>query len=250
MDFHNSVVLITGGASGIGEATTRYFVSLGAYVVVADQDTERGQKLAEEYRGKIDFYQADVGSEDQVKSLFDFIRQKHGVLDVLHNNAAYSLSKTLWDTTAEEWNKVMYVNLRGYFLCAKYALDLLKKCRHGAIVCTASELGVVGCVESLAYNTSKGGVLQFVKSLALELAEFGIRVNAVCPAGTVTPAFVRDMSRTGDYDRECRELVAEYPLGRLGMPDDIAKAVAFLASEDASFITGTHLMVDGGFTAH
>ena len=146
--------------------------------------------------------------------------------------------------------KVMYVNLRGYFLCAKYALDLLKKSRHGAIVCTASELGVVGCVESLAYNTSKGGVLQFVKSLALELAEFGIRVNAVCPAGTVTPAFVRDMSRTGDYDRECRELVAEYPLGRLGMPDDIAKAVAFLASEDASFITGTHLMVDGGFTAH
>ena len=127
MDFHNSVVLITGGASGIGEATTRYFVSLGAYVVVADQDTERGQKLAEEYRGKIDFYQADVGSEDQVKSLFDFIRQKHGVLDVLHNNAAYSLSKTLWDTTAEEWDKVMYVNLRGYFLCAKYAPDLLKK---------------------------------------------------------------------------------------------------------------------------
>ena len=105
-------------------------------------------------------------------------------------------------------------------------------------------------MESLAYNTSKGGVLQFVKSLALELAEFGIRVNAVCPAGTVTPAFVRDMSRTGDYDRECSELVAEYPLGRLGMPDDIAKAVAFLASEDASFITGTHLMVDGGFTAH
>ena len=155
MDFHNSVVLITGGASGIGEATTRYFVSLGAYVVVADQDTERGQKLAEEYRGKIDFYQADVGSEDQVKSLFDFIRQKHGVLDVLHNNAAYSLSKTLWDTTAEEWDKVMYVNLRGYFLCAKYALDLLKKSRHGAIVCTASELGVVGCVESLDRKSTR-----------------------------------------------------------------------------------------------
>ena len=122
------------------------------------------------------------------------------------------------------------------FLCAKYALPLLKKSSHGAIVCTGSELGVVGCVESLAYNSSKGGIIQFAKSLALELAPFGIRVNVVCPAGTETPAFVKDMSRSGNYEGEVKRLVASYPLRRLGQPIDIARAVAFLASEEASFI--------------
>lgn len=181
--------------------------------------------------------------------MFAMVGQKYGVLDVLYNNAAYSLSKTLWDTTEEDWDKVMRVNLKGYFLCAKYALPLLKKSSHGAIVCTGSELGVVGCVESLAYNSSKGGIIQFAKSLALELAPFGIRVNVVCPAGTETPAFVKDMSRSGNYEGEVKRLVASYPLRRLGQPIDIARAVAFLASEEASFITGTHLMVDGGYTA-
>ena len=195
------------------------------------------------------FCRTDVSDSAQVKALFDMVEEKYGVVDVLFNNAAYSLSKTLWDTTEEEWDKVMRVNLKGYFLCAKYALPLLKKSGHGAIICTGSELGIVGCVESLAYNSSKGGVIQFAKSLALELAPFGIRVNVVCPSGTETPAFVKDMSRSGNYEGEVKRLVASYPLKRLGQPIDIAYAVAFLASEEASFITGTHLMVDGGFTA-
>jgi NAD(P)-dependent dehydrogenase (short-subunit alcohol dehydrogenase family) len=249
MQFQNDIVLITGGASGIGEATAQLFVERGARVIVADLDGQRGRELQKKMGGKLEFYQVDVTNEEQVQRLFAYVEEKYGVLDILHNNAAYSLSKTLWDTTVEDWDKVMCVNLKGYFLCAKYALELLKKSRHGAIVCTASELGVVGCVESLAYNTSKGGVLQFVKSLALELAPYQIRVNAVCPSGTVTPAFIRDMSRTGNYEKECEELVATYPLGRLGQPEDIAKAVAFLASEESSFVTGTHLMVDGGFVA-
>ena len=105
-------------------------------------------------------------------------------------------------------------------------------------------------MESLAYNTSKGGIIQFAKSLALELAPFGIRVNVVCPSGTETPSFVKDMSRTGNYEGEVARLVASYPLKRLGQPIDMAYAVAFFASEESSFITGTHLMVDGGYTAH
>ena len=249
MNLNGYVAVITGGASGIGEATVRLFVERGAQVIIVDLNEERGQALAEELGKAVDFKKVDVSDAKQVEALFAFIEQKYGVLDVLYNNAAYSLSKTLWDTTEDDWDKVMRVNLKGYFLCAKYALPLLKKSKHGAIVCTGSELGVVGCVESLAYNTSKGGIIQFAKSLALELAPYGIRVNVVCPAGTETPAFVKDMSRTGNYESEVARLVASYPLKRLGQPIDIAHAVAFLASEEASFITGTHLMVDGGYTA-
>ncbi len=249
MDLKNYVAVITGGASGIGEATVRLFVERGAQVVIADLDEARGRALEEQLNGKAVFCRTDVSDSAQVKALFDMVEAKYGVVDVLFNNAAYSLSTTLWDTTEEEWDKVMRVNLKGYFLCAKYALPLLKKSGHGAIICTGSELGIVGCVESLAYNSSKGGVIQFAKSLALELAPFGIRVNVVCPSGTETPAFVKDMSRSGNYEGEVKRLVASYPLKRLGQPIDIAYAVAFLASEEASFITGTHLMVDGGFTA-
>ena len=249
MDLKNYVAVITGGASGIGEATVRLFVERGAQVVIADLDEARGRALEEQLNGKAVFCRTDVSDSAQVKALFDMVEEKYGVVDVLFNNAAYSLSKTLWDTTEEEWDKVMRVNLKGYFLCAKYALPLLKKSGHGAIICTGSELGIVGCVESLAYNSSKGGVIQFAKSLALELAPFGIRVNVVCPSGTETPAFVKDMSRSSNYEGEVKRLVASYPLKRLGQPIDIAYAVAFLASEEASFITGTHLMVDGGFTA-
>ncbi len=249
MKLKNDVAVITGGASGIGEATARLFVERGARVVIADLDEARGQALAAQLGEQAVFCRTDVSDAAQVEALFALVEERYGVLDVLYNNAAYSLSKTLWDTTEEEWDKVMRVNLKGYFLCAKYALPLLKKSTHGAIVCTGSELGVVGCVESLAYNTSKGGIIQFAKSLALELAPFGIRVNVVCPAGTETPAFVKDMSRSGNYEGEVARLVASYPLKRLGQPIDIARAVAFLASEEASFITGTHLMVDGGYTA-
>ncbi len=249
MGLENYKALITGGASGIGEATVRLFVERGAKVIIADLDEDRGKALEQELNGEAVFYRMDVSDAAQVKAMYKMIEEKYGVLDVLYNNAAYSLSKTLWDTTEEEWDKVMNVNLKGYFLCSKYALPLLKKSKHGAIVCTGSELGVVGCTESLAYNSSKGGIIQFAKSLALELAQFGIRVNVVCPAGTETPAFVKDMSRTGNYKAECERLIASYPLKCLGQPIDIARAVAFLASEEASFITGTHLMVDGGYTA-
>ena len=249
MNMKNYVALVTGGASGIGEATVRLFAERGAKIIIADIDENRGKEMEAELEGKAFFYQVDVSNSFQVEKMFQKIEEKFGVLDVLFNNAAYSLSTTLWDTTEAEWDKVMDVNLKGYFLCAKYALPLLKKSSHGAIVCTGSELGVVGCIESLAYNASKGGVIQFAKSLALELAPFGIRVNVVCPSGTETPAFVKDMSRTGNYQGEVQRLIASYPLKRLGQPEDIAQAVAFLASEEASFITGTHLMVDGGYTA-
>ena len=250
MNLKDYVAVITDGTSGIGEATGRLFVERGGRGVIVGRNEERGTALERELGEKAWFYKADVSDSRQVQALFQAVEEKYGVVDVLFNNAAYSLSKTLWDTTEEDWDKVMNVNLKGYFLCAKYALPLMKKSSHGSIICTGSELGVVGCVESLAYNTSKGGIIQFAKSLALELAPFGIRVNVVCPSGTETPSFVKDMSRTGNYEGEVARLVASYPLKRLGQPIDMAYAVAFFASEESSFITGTHLMVDGGYTAH
>lgn len=249
MNLNNYVAVITGGASGIGEATVRLFIERGAKVVIVDLNEERGSALEAELGERAWFYKADVSDSAQVQAMFQAIEEKYGVVDVLYNNAAYSLSKTLWDTTEEDWDRVMRVNLKGYFLCAKYALPLMKKSSHGSIICTGSELGVVGCVESLAYNTSKGGIIQFAKSLALELAPFGIRVNVVCHSGTETPAFIKDMSRTGNYEAEVARLISSYPLKRLGQPIDMAYAVAFFASEESSFITGTHLMVDGGYTA-
>ena len=232
MNLNNYVAVITGGASGIGEATVRLFIERGAKVVIVDLNEERGSALEAELGERAWFYKADVSDSAQVQAMFQAIEEKYGVVDVLYNNAAYSLSKTLWDTTEEDWDRVMRVNLKGYFLCAKYALPLMKKSSHGSIICTGSELGVVGCVESLAYNTSKG-----------------IRVNVVCPSGTETPAFIKDMSRTGNYEAEVARLISSYPLKRLGQPIDMAYAVAFFASEESSFITGTHLMVDGGYTA-
>ncbi len=249
MSLQGYIALITGGASGIGEETARVFVQRGATVIIADMDETRGNALALQLGANAAFCKVDVSDSAQVAKMFEQVEEKYGHIDVLYNNAAYSMSKSLEDTTEEEWDKVMRVNLKGYFLCAKYALPLLKKSSHGAIVCTGSELGIVGCTESLAYNTSKGGIIQFAKSLALELAPYKIRVNVVCPAGTETPAFVKDMSRSGDYEGEVARLAASYPLKRIGQPHDIACAVAFLASEEAAFITGTHLMVDGGYTA-
>lgn len=249
MSVQGYIAVITGGASGIGEETAREFIRRGAKVVIADLDEKRGVELAAQLGGDAAFYKVDVSDSAQVEKMFEDIGKKYGYIDVLYNNAAYSMSKSLEDTTEDEWDKVMRINLKGYFLCAKYALPLLKKSSHGAIVCTGSELGIVGCTESLAYNTSKGGIIQFAKSLALELAPYKIRVNVVCPAGTETPAFVKDMSRSGNYEAEVARLAASYPLKRIGQPHDIACAVAFLASEEASFITGTHLMVDGGYTA-
>lgn len=157
MNLNNYVAVITGGASGIGEATVRLFIERGAKVVIVDLNEERGSALEAELGERAWFYKADVSDSAQVQAMFQAIEEKYGVVDVLYNNAAYSLSKTLWDTTEEDWDRVMRVNLKGYFLCAKYALPLMKKSSHGSIICTGSELGVVGCVESLAYNTSRVG---------------------------------------------------------------------------------------------
>ena len=153
------------------------------------------------------------------------------------------------DTTEQEWDATLSVNLKGAFFCSKYAVPLLKKGTNKAIVNTVSELGIVATRNALAYISSKGALMQFTKGAALELAPFGIRVNAVCPAGTESEMFRQDMSACeGGYEQNVRRLAASYPLGRIAVPMDIAPAVLFLASEHASFMTGAHILLDAGFT--
>lgn len=253
MRLKDKVAVVTAGSSGIGEATVRLFIEEGAKVVIANRNREAGEKLAAELGKNAFFVQTDAGDGESIRALMAFVEEKFGVLDILFNNAANSTSSTLEATSEENWDATFRVNAKGFFMCAKYALPLLKKSRSAAIVNTASELAIVACTGNLAYNSSKGAVMAFTRSLALELAPHKIRVNAVCPAGTMTPSFIEDISRKGGYEANLARLVESYPLGkalgRVADPREVACAVLFLASDEASFITGTHIMVDGGFTA-
>ena len=252
MLFQDKIVVVTGASSGIGKAVAELFLREGATVVIVNQNAARGQAALDELQ-KISpnctHYLCDVSKEADVRALFSHIDLEYGRLDVLHNNAGISVGSSLLETTEAEWDAVMNVNLKGAFFCSKYAVPLLRKGECKAIVNTVSELGIVATKNTLAYLCSKGALMQFTRGAALELAEEGIRVNAVCPAGTESEMFYRDMSSCeGGYETNVKRLAASYPLGRIAVPMDIAPAVLFLASPYASFITGAHILLDAGFT--
>lgn len=254
MRFKDKVVVITGASSGIGLAVATLFLKEGAQVIMVARGKERGmtacEKLKREVSSDCSFISCDVSDEQQVQDLFDQIRERYGRVDVLHNNAGVSVGSDLERTTSQEWDQTLDVNLKGAFLCSQKALPLLKKSGTGAIINTISELGLVATKGCLAYLCSKGGLLQLTRGMAVELAQYRIRVNAICPAGTESEMFYNDMrTHAGGYEESVKALAASYPLGRIAVPMDIAPAVLFLASEEASFITGTYLVLDGGFTA-
>lgn len=252
MRFTDKVVVVTGASSGIGKAVAELFLREGAYVVIVNRNADRGKAAYEELKtisDRCDLYVCDVSKENEVSALFSFVDRKYGRLDVLHNNAGVSVGSDLLNTTEEQWDAVMNVNLKGAFFCSKYAVPLLLKGDNKAIVNTVSELGIVATVNSIAYICSKGALMQFTKGTALELAKFGIRVNAVCPAGTESTMFHKDMEKgEGGYEQSVARLAAKYPLGRIAVPMDIAPAVLFLASKESSFMTGAHIVLDAGFT--
>src|SRR5690625_1026145 len=241
----NKVALITGGASGIGEATVRLFVEEGAQVIIADINGVNGKKLATELGKQVMFVQTDVTEEASVLQLIEKINEAFGTIDILFNNAGQmgpikpseQLEKTSWD-------QVIAVNLTGLFLVTKYVVPLMKNAGSGSIVNNASVLGHIGQAETLANTTTKGGVINLTRTLALEYASDNIRVNAVSPGYINTP-LVQALA-----DDQKAEFIARQPLGRLGNPREVAQAVLFLASDEARFITGTNLFVDGGYSAH
>lgn len=250
MKLKDRVALITGAGSGIGRATATLFAAEGASVIVNDVDSEGGYEtvhLVEAKDGTVSFVQADVSREDDVQNLIRKTVETYGGLDILHNNAGIELTGTVADTETADWDRVISVNLRGVFLCSKYAIPEMVKRGGGVIVNTASVAGLEGVLSLAAYNAAKGGVVLLTKNTALDYAAHNIRANCVCPGVIETPMTERLLQE--DETGLMRHFaVSVHPMGRLGKPEEVARAVLFLASDDASFITGAALPVDGGYS--
>ncbi|HEV2378370.1 MAG TPA: SDR family oxidoreductase [Terriglobia bacterium] len=251
MRLKNKVAIITGGASGIGQATARLFAENGARVVVADIDEARGQETVSLIRndgGEAVFVPADVSQEDHARNITEEALQRFGRVDILVNDAAVFVLKG-FSASAEEWRHSFAVNVMGMVFCTKYASAEMKK-NGGAIVNLGSISSWIAEPDCFTYSATKGAILQITRNMAMDLASHGIRVNCVCPGTILTPASIGHMEKIGlTLEQFKAEEGARTLLKRLGDPREIASAILFLASDEASYITGTSLMVDGGYTA-
>ncbi|MGK4595550.1 MULTISPECIES: 3-oxoacyl-ACP reductase [unclassified Amycolatopsis] len=244
--FEGRVAVITGGSSGIGLATARRLASEGAKVVIGDISAEAGKAAADEVGGL--FVQADVTDAEQVEALFQTTVDTFGSVDVAFNNAGISPPEddSILTTGIDAWEKVQKVNLTSVYLCCKAVLPHMRRQGKGSIINTASFVAVMGAATSqISYTASKGGVLAMSRELGVQFARENIRVNALCPGPVNTPLLKELFAK--DPERAARRLV-HVPVGRFAEPEEIAGAVAFLASDDASFITASQFLVDGGIS--
>jgi len=239
----DKVAIITGGASGIGAATAELFVAEGAKVVLVDLNEEKGQAFAAQLQAggaEAIFIKANVTDENEVAAIYHITLETFGKVDVLFNNAGIGRVTPTEELPYAEWRQTVNVDLDGVFLMAQAAIKEMLKANGGTIVNTAAMYGWVGSPGSAAYNAAKGGVINLTRSLALEFATRGIRVNALCPGFIDTPII----------PEESKEPLRQVtPMQRLGQPEEMAKAVLFMASDDSTFMTGNTLTVDGGYTA-
>lgn len=245
------VAVITGGCSGIGLATARRFVAEGAKVVVGDIDEASGARVVEELGGSdvAAFVRVDVTDKEQVDALFRTAKETFGSVDIAFNNAGISPpdDDSILTTDLDAWRRVQEVNLTSVYLCCKAALPYMLDQGRGSIINTASFVAVMGAATSqISYSASKGGVLSMSRELGVQFAREGVRVNALCPGPVNTPLLKELFAK--DEERAARRLV-HVPMGRFAEPEELASAVLFLASDDASFITASTFLVDGGISA-
>jgi NAD(P)-dependent dehydrogenase (short-subunit alcohol dehydrogenase family) len=247
------VAAVTGGASGIGEATVRRFIVEGAQVAFADRDAERGRRVAAEIEadgGKAHFVEADVGQEATCLAFIQQALGRFGRLNVLVNNAGIRMYQTVVDATAESWDEILSVNLKSYAYCAKGAIPAMRLAGGGSIVNVASVRSIIAGGNNIQYDTTKHAVAGLTRGLAMDHGAEGIRVNAVCPGPIFTPFHARRLQKAGKTVAQYNEDAASRTmLKRPGTADEVAACIVFLASNEASYVTGSLLFVDGGMTA-
>ena len=246
MRLEEKIAIVTGAASGIGRATATRFTEEGAKVVVADIDESGGQTVVQdltEAGGQAHFIRTDVDREEDLQQMIEFAVGTYGGLDVLHNNAYWTEATTTEDTTLDNWHRTLDVTLRAVFLGAKLAIPHLRARRGGVILNTASVQSIVGFPRFAVYQAAKGGVMSLTRAMALELAPDKIRVISILPGAIDTPAVAIDDKGTLDL------LIEKIPLGRMGTSEEIANTAVFLCSDEAPYITGTGILVDGGYAA-
>jgi NAD(P)-dependent dehydrogenase (short-subunit alcohol dehydrogenase family) len=250
MKLKDKVAIVTGSSKGIGLGIARIFHREGAKVVVTCRTEAEGCKIADELgsaTGDAVFIRTDVTKSDDIRSMIQFAIETYGKLDILVNNAGYHLSKNAEQTSEEEWEFIQETNLRSTFLCSKYAIPYLKKTK-GNIINISSMVGVVGQPNAAAYAATKGGQIAMTKNMAIDFAPHGVRVNVICPGWIQTPLVEDWFGQQDDPDAARKYIYSQHPLGRIGTIEECGYLAAFIASDEALFITGARFDIDGGVT--
>jgi NAD(P)-dependent dehydrogenase (short-subunit alcohol dehydrogenase family) len=247
------IAIITGAGSGIGRAGALAFAREGAKVTIAGRRLEplkETAKAVQELGGEAVSVQADIAKVDDVKRIVEQCIKAFGRLNVLYNNAGYGIGGSIIDAEEESWDRVLNTNLKGTFMCSKYAIREIKRQGSGSVINTSSVMGLTGGPASVAYCASKGGIVNMTRAMSCDCAPVGIRVNCICP-GSIYPTrpVEEEFQASGDPERLKGFYEKLYPIGRLGGPEEVAKLAVFLASDESSFITGQIFVIDGGVMA-
>lgn len=247
------VAIVTGSGHGIGRATCKVLAKEGANVAVTNRSNDAGESLTREIQkegGTAEYWHLDVSKESEVKSVFDQVRQKWGRIDVLVNNAGISgVDKPTHEIEEDEWNTLFSVNVNGVFFCTKHAVKAMLETGGGSIINLSSIYGLISAPDIPVYHASKGAVRLMSKTDALLYAKNNIRVNSVHPGFVWTPLVEQYLSEQGNVEEGRKALDQLHPIGHIGQPEDVAYGVLFLASDESKFMTGSELVIDGGYTA-
>lgn len=249
ISLEGKVAMITGGASGIGLGTAKRLAEVGASIALLDIDKARGKRAAKEIRklgGDAEFFWCDVTSNSECEKTAEDVYREFGKIDILFNNAGVTVRKNTVELIEEEWDLVLSVNLKAIYLLSHHVIPYMIENGGGSIINTGSGWGLKGGPNAVAYCASMGGTVNLTRAMAIDHGRQGIRVNCVCPGDTDTPLLHDEAAQLGEDEDEFMREAAERPIGRLGIPEDIANAVLYFASDMSSWVTGAILVVDGG----